>query len=296
MLLGVALLALVSAPWLVSNYQRSLLLAILADVALAVAWAFFSGPSRYLSLASGAFFGAGAYTTAVVGSRLTWPLPVLAGAAVGAVMAFAVGLLALRLRGPYFAVFTFGLAELAKHALIWYETSVTGTVGRLLLTPPSAVALYYTVLALAALTVSAALVLRRSRWGYALTAIGEDEERALTLGIDATRVKVGTFALSAAFMGAVGAAMAPRWTYLDPQVFSPLVSFQTVIMALVGGATSVAGPVVGSVFFGLASELFLHRFRYVYMLALGLTLIVVVLLFPSGLAGFWRRGADDRRG
>ena len=88
--------------------------------------------------------------------------------------------------------------------------------------------------------------------------------------------------------------MAPRWTYLDPQVFSPVVSFQTVIMALVGGATSVAGPVVGAVFFGLASELFLHRFRYVYMLALGLTLMVVVLLFPSGLAGLWRRGAGDR--
>jgi branched-chain amino acid transport system permease protein len=291
----VAGLALVAAPWLVSNYQRSLLLAILADISLAVAWALFSGPSRYLSLATGAFFGAGAYATAVVGSRLTWPLPVLAGAVVGAAMALAVGLLALRLRGPYFAIFTFGLAELAKHVLIWYETSVTGTVGRLLLAPPSAIALYYTVLALAALTLGTALMLRRSRWGYALTGIGEDEERALTLGIDATRVKVGTFALSAAFMGAVGAAMAPRWTYLDPQVFSPLVSFQTVIMALVGGATSVAGPVVGAVFFGLASELFLHRFRYVYMLALGLTLIVVVLLFPSGLAGFWRRGAGDRR-
>lgn len=288
-------LALVAAPWLVSNYQRSLLLAILADISLAVAWAFFSGPSRYLSLATGAFFGAGAYATAVVGGRLAWPLPVLVGAAVGAVMALAVGLLALRLRGPYFAVFTFGLAELAKHVLIWYETSVTGTVGRLLLAPPSPMTLYYTVLALVALTIGTALVLRRSRWGYALTGIGEDEERALTLGIDATRVKVGTFALSAAFMGAVGAAMAPRWTYLDPQVFSPLVSFQTVIMALVGGATSVAGPVVGAVFFGLASELFLHRFRYVYMLALGLTLMVVVLLFPAGLAGLWRRGTGDRR-
>ena len=287
-------LALVAAPWFVSNYQRSLLLAILADISLAVAWAFFSGPSRYLSLATGAFFGAGAYATAVVGSRLAWPLPVLAGAAVGAVMAVAVGLLALRLRGPYFAIFTFGLAELAKHVLIWYETSVTGTVGRLLLAPPSPIALYYTVLALVVLTIGTALVLRRSRWGYALTGIGEDEERALTLGIDATRVKVGTFALSASFMGAVGAAMAPRWTYLDPQVFSPLVSFQTVIMALVGGATSLAGPVAGAVFFGLASELFLHRFRYVYMLALGLTLIVVVLLFPSGLAGFWRRGSDSR--
>ena len=278
-----------AAPWLVSNYQRSLLLAILADVTLAVSWAFFSGPSRYLSLATGAFFGAGAYATALCGGRLAWPLPVLAGAAVGAVMALLVGVLALRLRGPYFAVFTFGLAELAKHVLIWYETSVTGTVGRLLLAPPSAAVLYYTVLALAALAVATAHLLRRTRWGYALVGIGEDEERALTLGIDTARVKVGAFALSAAFMGAAGAAMAPRWTYLDPQVFNPLVSFQTVIMALVGGATTVAGPVLGAVFLGLASELFLLRFRYVYMLALGLTLIAAVLLFPTGLAGLLGR-------
>ena len=288
--LAIALcLALVAAPWLASNYQRSLLLAILADVTLAVSWAFFSGPSRYLSLATGAFFGAGAYATALTGARLAWPMPVLVGAAVGAALALLVGTLALRLRGPYFAVFTFGLAELAKHVLIWYETSVSGTVGRLLLAPPSATVLYYTVLALAALAVGTAQALRRTRWGYALIGIGEDEERALTLGIDTTRVKVGTFALSAAFMGAAGAAMAPRWTYLDPQVFNPLVSFQTVIMALVGGATTVAGPVLGAVFLGLASELFLLRFRYVYMLALGLTLIVVVLLFPSGLAGVLRR-------
>jgi len=288
-LLATVILALLGAPWLASNYQRSLLLAILADVVLAVSWAVFSGPTRYLSLATGAFFGAGAYATAVIGGRLAWPLPVLAGAAVGAAMALLVGLLALRLRGPYFAVFTFGLAELSKHVLIWYETSVTGTVGRLLLAPPSATVLYYTVLALAALAVGTALALRRSRWGYALIGIGEDEERAETLGIDTTRVKVGTFALSAAFMGAVGAAMAPRWTYLDPQVFNPLVSFQTVIMALVGGAATVVGPVAGAVFLGLVSELFLLRFRYVYMLALGLTLIAAVLLFPSGLAGLRRR-------
>ncbi|HUG35318.1 MAG TPA: branched-chain amino acid ABC transporter permease, partial [Candidatus Limnocylindrales bacterium] len=134
----------------------------------------------------------------------------------------------------------------------------------------------------------------RSRWGYALVGIGADEERALTLGIDTTRIKVGTFALSAAFMGGVGAAMAPRWTYLDPQVFNPLVSFQTVIMALVGGATTVAGPILGAVFLGLASEILLVKFRYYYMLGLGFTLIVVVLLVPSGLAGLTRRAGSRR--
>jgi branched-chain amino acid transport system permease protein len=292
-LLGVAL---VCAPAFLPPYGRSLSVAILADAALAVSWAFFSGPSRYLSLATGAFFGAGAYTAALVGARLAWPLPVLAAAVVGAAMALGVGALALRLRGPYFAVFTFGLAELAKHVVIWYETGVTGTVGRLILVPPGPWALYYTILALAGLAVATALWLRRSRWGWALAGLGADEERAQTLGINTTLVKVGTFALSAAFMGAVGAAMAPRWTYLDPQVFSPFVSFQTVIMALLGGPTTVAGPVLGAAFIGLASEILLLRFRYVYMLALGLTLIVVVLILPDGLAGLGRRRARATSG
>jgi len=281
--------ALMVAPQVLGPYYRSLALAILADVALAVAWAFFSGPTRYLSLATGAFFGAGAYTTAVVLGRLPWPLPVLAAAVVAAAMALLVGTLALRLRGPYFAVFTFGLAELAKHTLIWFETSITGTVGRLLLSPPGPVALYYTVLAVAALAVTTAVALPRSRWGVALIGIGADEERAETLGIDTTRVKIGVFALSAAFMGAIGGAMAPRWTYLDPQVFNPLVSFQTVIMALLGGPATVAGPILGAVFLGLLSEILLVKFRYLYMLTLGLVLIVVVLVLPGGLAGLVRR-------
>lgn len=281
--------ALMVAPQVLGPYYRSLALAILADVGLAVAWAFFSGPTRYLSLATGAFFGAGAYTTAVVLGRLPWPLPVLAAAAVAAAMALLVGTLALRLRGPYFAVFTFGLAELAKHTLIWFETSITGTVGRLLLSPPGPVALYYTVLAVAALAVTTAVALPRSRWGVALIGIGADEERAETLGIDTTRVKIGVFALSAAFMGAIGGAMAPRWTYLDPQVFNPLVSFQTVIMALLGGPATVAGPILGAVFLGLLSEILLVKFRYLYMLTLGLVLIVVVLVLPGGLAGLVRR-------
>jgi branched-chain amino acid transport system permease protein len=288
-LLAAAGLALLAAPLVLSPYARSLAIAVLADVCLASAWALFSGPTGYLSLATGAFFGAGAYASALTVGRLAWPLPVVAGAAVGAGLALIVGILALRLRGPYFAIFTFGLAEMAKHLLIWFETRIAGTVGRLVLAPPGPWTLYYTVLALAAAALAVAALLRRSRWGDALIAIGADEERAETLGIDTTRVKTLTFALSAAFMGAAGAAMAPRWTYLDPQVFSPLVSFQTVIMALVGGAATVAGPALGAAFIGLGSELLLLQFRYAYMLALGLVLIAVVLFMPDGLAPGLRR-------
>ena len=132
------------------------------------------------------------------------------------------------------------------------------------------------------------MLVRRSRWGLALLAIGGDEERAEVLGVRPTGVKVAVFALSAALMGATGAAIVPRWTYIDPHIaFNPLISFQVIIMALLGGVSRPAGPVVGAVVLGLLSELFLLQFRYVYMIVLGAVLILVVLGLPHGIMG-WR--------
>ncbi|MGH8632216.1 MAG: aldehyde dehydrogenase family protein, partial [Burkholderiales bacterium] len=211
-----------------------------------------------------------------------------------AVLALVVGLLSLRLRGPYFAILTFGLSELIRHLVTWYEFNQIGTRGRLLLASPDLHTIYYGVLVIAALVVAAAILLRRSRWGLALVAIGEDEERAEVLGLRPTWIKIAVFAASAAFIGATGAAVAPRLTYLDPQIaFNPLISFQTVIMALLGGAGQTSGPIVGALFLGLVSELFLLQFRYAYMIILGSVLILTVLVLPHGITG-WHR--EERTG
>jgi aldehyde dehydrogenase (NAD+) len=284
---GVLLLGLAVFPLFAPAYYVALGLALMADVALASAWALFSGPTRYLSLAAAAFYGAGAYSTAVLAARLLWPLPVLAGAVGGGLLALPVGLLSLRLRGPYFALLTFGLSEMVRHLVIWYESRFTGTVGRIIAVQPNRGTLYYGLLVIAALAVGAAILLRRSRWGLALMAIGGDEERAEVLGVRPTWIKIGIFVLSAAFMGATGAALAPRWTYLDPPIaFNPLISFQVIIMALLGGTGRPAGPVIGAVFLGLISELFLLQFRYMYMIVLGAVLIVTVLGLPHGITGW----------
>jgi branched-chain amino acid transport system permease protein len=101
-------------------------------------------------------------------------------------------------------------------------------------------------------------------------------------------VKVGGFALSAAFAGAAGATMAVRWTYVDPAaVFNPFIGLQTVLMAIVGGAMSLAGPVLAAIVFSLLTELLRLRFPYVYLIVLGTLLIVAVLHLPRGLAGLW---------
>jgi branched-chain amino acid transport system permease protein len=111
-------------------------------------------------------------------------------------------------------------------------------------------------------------------------------------------VKVAGFALSASFAGAAGAAMAVRWTYVDPTaVFNPFIGLQTVLIASVGGAMSLGGPVLAAVVFSLLAEFLRLQFPYVYLVLLGALLIVAVLFLPQGLAGLWSGGpgASARR-
>jgi branched-chain amino acid transport system permease protein len=105
-------------------------------------------------------------------------------------------------------------------------------------------------------------------------------------------VKIMGFAHTAAFAGAVGAAMAVRWTYIDPPaVFSPFIGFQTVLIAMIGGAASIGGPVAAAIVFSLLSETLRLQLPYGYMMVLGLLLILCVMYLPNGLASLWQRKA-----
>jgi branched-chain amino acid transport system permease protein len=141
------------------------------------------------------------------------------------------------------------------------------------------------MLAIAAAAVATAIAVRASRFGLALAGIGADEQRAQTLGVDTRLVKVAGFALTAAFAGAAGAAMAVRWTYIDPHtVFNPFIGFQTVLIALIGGAATLWGPVIAAVVFSLLAETLRLQLPQLYMMVLGLLLIACVLYLPGGLA------------
>lgn len=268
-----------------SDFAVSLALSCLMYAALASSWSLFCGATRYLSLATSAFFGVGAYTGALTLESLPWPAGVALGAAVAALLAVPMGLAVLRLRGTYFAVLTFGMTELIHHAVTTWEKKVSGTVGRVLTTVPERDAVYLTVLTLAVATVALAIAVRRSRFGLALAGIGADEQRAQTLGVNTWLVKTAGFALTAAVAGAVGAAMSVRWTYIDPvTVFNPFIGFQTVLIALIGGATTLWGPVLAAVVFSLLAETLRLQLPQLYMMALGLLLILCVLYLPGGLA------------
>ncbi len=288
-LAALAALALI-VPWLGSEFAVSLALSCLMYAALSPSWALFSGSTRYLSLATAAFFGTGAYTSALVLEATSWPAAIALGAGVAAALAALMGSAVLHLRGTYFAVLTFGMTELIRHAVTFWEKQVTGTVGRVLTTVPDRDTVYLTVLGLAVAAVATSIVVRRSRFGLALAGIGADEQRAQTLGVDTRLVKVAGFASTAGFAGAVGAAMSVRLTYIDPAtVFNPFIGFQTVLIALIGGATTLWGPLVAAIVFSLLAETLRLQLPQLYMMTLGLLLILCVLYLPGGLASLrWR--------
>ena len=285
-------------PYYGSEFVVAMALTCLMYIALATSWSLFCGSTRYLSLATSAFFGIGAYTGALSLDSQGWATAIVLGAAIATGVAVVMGALVLHLRGTYFAVLTFGMTELIRHAIAYWEKQVTGTVGRVLTVVPERDTIYLTMLLIAVLAVATSIVLRRTRFGLALRGIGADEQRAMTLGVNTRLIKIGGFALTAAFAGAAGAAMSVRWTYIDPHtVFNPFIGFQTVLIALIGGAATLWGPLIAAIVFSLLAETLRLQLPQLYMMLLGLLLIASVLYLPGGLASLrwatlrqWRDG------
>ncbi|CUA91052.1 branched-chain amino acid ABC transporter permease [Comamonas thiooxydans] len=285
-LLGLALLP----RWLTDEYYLSLMISILMYCVLATAWALFSGPTRYISLATVAFFGMGAYVTAVFGESLPWAAVLGIAAGVGLIMALIVGLSTLRLSGVYFVIFSFGLAELVKQLVTWREVNITKDLGRYVFVEITQLDIYWQLLAMLALVLALRALINRSRLGLALRVIGEDETVATHVGINTTTAKLLLFAVSAVFITVTGAIMAPRWTYIDPSIaFATAVSFQTLIMALLGGAGALLGPILGAVPLVLLFEYLGANFPNHFSILLGLVFIVIVYFIPQGLSGVLAR-------
>jgi len=284
--LALVILALLATfPLYASAYGIILVTDVLMFVILALSWALFSAPTGYISLAPAAFFGVGIYTSAILGRQLPLPLVVFLGGLISFCLALLVGALTLRLRGIYFAMFTFGLVELIKHFWLWYEIKFTGTRGRFVVVVDQKT-IYLIMFTIFVLLLLTTYLIRRSRLGLALQSIGECEEAAAHIGVNVNALKTVTFALSAIFMGAAGSVIATRWTYVDPYIaFNPLYSFMAVLMAIFGGIGNPYGPILGAVIFAYLEEILLTRFPYYYMLIFGTVLIVTVLYLPEGLIG-----------
>ncbi|MCB1333090.1 MAG: branched-chain amino acid ABC transporter permease [Roseivivax sp.] len=287
---SLALTALVLAlaallPLAGSPYWQSIGISIAMFAVLTTSWALFSGPTHYISLATAAFFGVGSYTTGMGIELLPyWCLPPIAGV-LGAAMAALVGLATLRLSGVYFVIFTLGLAELVRQIIIWFQ-NFSGQKGLYVLTKITEAQIYWQLLGLAALVYLAGWAIGRSRLGFALRIIGDDEQVARHSGINTARAKVALFMISGAAAAVVGAILAPRYVYIEPATaFTPMLSFQVVIMALLGGTGRLWGPVVGVIPFTFLWEAISSSFPNQTTLLLGVCFLVIVYVLPRGFVG-----------
>jgi len=289
---GITLLALlVGLPGYTSSYTVILFTNILMYVVLTLSWTIFSGPTGYISLASAAFFGGGVYASALLSSDLPLLAVVMIGGAASFILALLVGALTLRLKGMYFTMFTFGLVELVRNSVHWWEVNITGTVGRIIISADNT-AIFYSMVAIFVAVLLGSRWINHSSFGLALQAIGESEEAAAHSGVNVTKVKTLTFAVSAFFMGASGATMSMRWTYIDPTTaFNIQFSFMPVLMAIFGGTGHLYAPIAGATAFSLLEEVLTTKFPYYYMLLFGLIMLAVIRFMPHGLEGVvekWR--------
>jgi branched-chain amino acid transport system permease protein len=284
--LAVLVAVLAAVPWIVSDYGLSLMVNVMCYLVLTISWALFSGTTRLVSLATAAFFGVGMYTVAIL--IKTWPIyfTFLGAIGAGAVLALIVGVLTLRISGMFFVIFSFGLSEMIREFMVWWEINQTHTMGRYVYVSFDTPLIYEHLLGLAVIVFLIGWQLRRTRLGLALLVIGEDETVARQVGINVPFAKVAIFILSAIPMTLAGALMAPRFGFINPNfAFNPLVSFVVVIMAFLGGLQRLWGPVLGVILLIILSEQLQTEFPFWYSVILGLVFMVIVYFLPRGVTG-----------
>jgi len=287
-LLAVALVALSFYPLWGSGYGVRSMLQLFMWIALAGSWNIISGLTGYVSFGHVAFFGAGAYATAILVTRAAWAWPVaaLAGGAAAALLALVIGWPCLRLKGPYFAIAMLGLNEVLRALVSYFEGITGGGFGLSLPTLQATVPIYYAMGATAVAVTALTYAIITSRFGLRLMTIREDELAAEAMGIDTFRHKLYAFLLSAVGPGIAGGLAARDQGYIEPVSVFPLVTTVTmIVMALFGGKGTVWGPVLGAVALFAFQEIVWARFIYIHQLLFGAIIVAVVLLMPRGVLG-----------
>jgi len=219
------------------------------------------------------------------------------GIATAVATASVIGRVAFRLRGPYFALSTIAFAEVLRISAKNLTSITGGDVG---VQPPALFgddasrSFYLAAVALAALAFAVSVLIARSRFGYSLQAIREDEDTALACGIDAAQTKLRALLISAALTALGGALYASKFFFIVPDsVLAIELSNEIAIGAMLGGAGTLTGPIVGAVLLQLANEVFKNQFHEAHLLIYGILIVVVVLFLPEGIVGTiaarWRR-------
>jgi ABC-type branched-chain amino acid transport system, permease component len=302
--LMVLLAALGLQSQLYSGQERTVA-AIFMFVALAQAWNLIGGFAGYASFGQVAFFGVGGYFTAVAMSHwhFNFWVSLLLSGVVAALFATIIGIPLLRLKGHYFAVATLGVAEGMREVVNNLPRLTGGGAG---ITVPTVGnnattaylgndGFYLLFLALAAVSVLISGLVARNKFGYALRAINQDEDAAAAMGINTTRIKVLTFALSGFITGLVGASYAFQQVTIFPaRLFDVDITVLMIIMVVIGGSGTVLGPLLGAVALQYLSEFLRQHFTNLHTFILGAIIILVVVLLPQGAVNYAREARRTR--
>jgi branched-chain amino acid transport system permease protein len=298
---AVALLALV--PLLTaSNVVLNFMVMVLLIALVGQGWNLLGGYAGQYSFGHAAFFGTGAYVTAIVQMRYginAW-IGLGAGIAAGALVGAAIGLMSFRsgLRGSYFALVTLAFAEVLR--IIASVAPVTGAgVGLLIkldLRPEafqfqSRAPFYWIILGFVAVSLILVRMIEDSRFGAYLTAVRENEDAAKALGVDATRVKLGAMTISAAITAAGGCFYAQYFLFLDAGIaYGPWISIEALLAPIIGGIGTVFGPLLGALvvkLLGESAKLVTGDAPGLDLVIYGCVLIAVVAFAPRGIAGLF---------
>lgn len=301
-LLSAALAAAAVFPFWVNRtqpYYVQIAINILIFAVLALSWDLLARTGQ-LSLAHAAFYGLGAYTSALLTLRLGLPVPagIVAGGLVAVVAAAGLGVLTLRLRGIYFAIATLAFSETLR--VTTNQLRFTGAATGLVVPPllgGQRVLQYLVILGVLLLMILVSQLVSRSRWRFAFTAIRTNPEVAATMGVDVVRFKVLAFMISALFAGVTGAYYAHVFLFISPlEVYSLAVSVGALVAPIFGGLYTTAGPVIGAVVLRVGEEVLRTSIRSGYLIIYGLILAGVILYLPRGLMGVWAAMVARLRG
>jgi len=287
-------------PWVLARHQLSLLTDLLIFGLFALSLDLIMGYTGMVSFGHAAYFGLGAYGSALVLIHFGQPIPValLAGAALAGLVAAPVGWFSTRATGIYFAMLTLAFAQLL-YTVAYKWRDLTGGSDGIAGVPKTA--LYWGGPSLASprafyLVVAVALVvsfllcraLARSPFGRALQAIRENERRFIALGRDPRPFKLLVFIIAAVFAGLAGALFAPFRGFASPEVMFWVLSGQGLMMVITGGIGTLVGPIVGAMVFILVQEV-LSTYTEHWMIFTGLIFVLIVIFLPGGLVGTARR-------
>lgn len=299
--LAVIAALLAALPLVGNNYALRLATTVCMYSVMAQSWNFIGGLAGYPSFATAAFFGLGAYASAILQNHGIPMMPAWAAAGLAALLfaAFLGGAI-LHLRGHYFAIASLIVAEMLREIVNTLPDFTGGGKGMnlpllKLSVTGQAQFFFYAMLALAVLTVATTIVIHRSKLGFGLRCIQQNESAADIIGINTYAYKTAGFSLSAVFVGVAGAIYASWVNYIDPpDVFDVLISVKPMVMVLLGGLGTIFGPSIGAVILLLLEEAVWRNFLTVHVAALGVIIVVLVLFLPNGLLALIRERSPTK--